>query len=377
MDAERVGYMDRRWVTLKGDGVSLISLFSIGVALLPLCWISPGHPRSGQLVTFMCIGLVAASCKLKNIWLRVLGCYISIWIVVSWLFLTFNPTNKGLLVVAFSTTDTLTYVLCGFVILRAIIELPRSEKWYWSIENGICIGAIIQSLIAVPQYFDVFPFIWFLNYIGIHAGNPVPMVVGTLENTNFFSAYLAISLMLFFRRRWCWFIPIIVSHLVLSNTSSSVVAVLFGTLVYFNIWWVWVICIGSGVVYGWYDDMFSVHSSLTERIKFWSICLNNVKYPIWGHGVGASWGHKWLLWNEYIQMFWYFGAIGVGLIAGYIVTAYRGNRILFSALCVACVNCVGTYLMHLPPSAFLVIIIIGLIERERKWKQKNGVYQAV
>lgn len=55
----------------------------------------------------------------------------------------------------------------------------------------------------------------------------------------------------------------------------------------------------------------------------------------------------------------------MGIIAGYIITIYRGNKILFGAFCAACVNAIGNYPLHLPPSAFLIIMIIGLIEKER------------
>jgi len=319
----------------------------------------------------MIIALVMVSAKIENIWIRLFGFYIAVWLLVLKLFLMFH-FDKDLLKISILTQQESTYIMCGLIVILFVTESKIK------LENWICVSAIIQSLITIPQYFGFFPFIELLRFLGRDITNPNPMLAGTLENFNFIAAYLAISLPFFVRRKWCWFIPVIAIHLIFCKSSSAMIAALIGTVIYFNVWWVWILC-GIGIVsYGWFDNLFSSgYSTLDERFLFWKQCLNSVKHPVWGHGVGSSWGTRTYLHNEYLQVFWEFGGIALGLVCGYIVTVCRGNRMLFSALCIAIVNCIGNYPMHLPPSGFLIIIIIGLIERERKWKQKNGVNQVV
>jgi len=316
----------------------------------------------------MIIALVLIASRINNIWIRLFGFYIAVWLIVLKFFLMFN-FDKDLTRISILTQQQSIYIMCGLIVILFVIETNIK------LENWICVSAIIQSLIVIPQYVGFFPFIELLRFLGRDITNPVPILVGTLENCNFLSAYIAISLPFFFRKRWCLFIPVIVVHLIFCKSSSATIAALIGSIIYFNIWWIWVLC-GLGVIaYGWYDNLFS--TGLNERLRFWIQCLSNVKHPIWGHGIGSSWGNIFYLHNEYLQVFWEFGGIALGLVCGYISTVYRGNRMLFSALCIAIVNCIGNYPMHLPPSGFLIIIIIGLIERDKKWKQKNGVYQVV
>lgn len=353
-------------IKAMGDWLRLVPPFLIGIAipLLPFFWVSNGRPRYGELAGFMIIALIMISAQIKNIWIRLFGFYIAVWLIVSKIFLMFF-FDQEFATIAIITMQESTYIMCGLIIILFVTNTDIK------FENWICISVIIQSLIAIPQYFGIFPFLELLRYAGLNIINPIPDVIGTLENSGFYASYIAISLPLFFRKRWCWFIPVIVVHLIFCKSSSATIAALIGVIFYLNIWLVWILC-GVGVIaYGWYDNLFT--TGLDNRFAFWKACISAVKHPWYGHGVGAQWGIRVYLHNEYLQVFWEFGGIALGLVLGYIVTVYRGNRMLFSSLCIAIVNCIGNYPMHLPPSAFLIIIIIGLIEREKDGKEiTNG-----
>lgn len=353
----------------------LTKIIQIGLVLLPLLWISPGRPRHGQLIVFMMIALAAVSSQIKNIWLRFFGYYIATWVVVSWVVTLFNPKFG---IIAFLTTDQATYILAGYIILLLVINSNEKIEFFY---NWICVAVIAQCLIAIPQQYGCFPYVGFLNYIGLKTTNPVAnLAVGTLENGNFFAAFIAISLPFFFRKYWCYFIPVIVYHLVLSTTTTAVVAALVGVVVLYNTWWVVIIAIIAGNIFAYSDGTLSQVLGKSARVDFCKECIGNIKtipQLIFGHGLGVSWGQGFPLHNEWIQGLFEIGVVGMGLVTGYVFTVYRQNKILFAAFCAACVNCIGNYPIHLPPSAFLIIIIIGLIERERlrseQCNQKNIV----
>jgi Kef-type K+ transport system membrane component KefB len=84
-----------------------------------------------------------------------------------------------------------------------------------------------------------------------------------------------------------------------------------------------------------------------------------------GMGPGAGWGKAYPMHNEWLQCLHQFGLIGLSLMVGFAATISRGNRVLFTAFLIAAVNMFGNYSLHLAPSAFLICVIAGLIEREK------------
>jgi len=92
----------------------------------------------------------------------------------------------------------------------------------------------------------------------------------------------------------------------------------------------------------------------------------SVETFIFGCGAGAYWGKGFPLHNEWVDLFFRFGLIGLVLIVAFLVTLYRENRILYAAMIIACVDAIGSYPFHLAPSLFLVLIIVGLIERQKE-----------
>jgi len=73
---------------------ALNTLLYIYILLLPLAWIIPGTPRNGQLIFFMVIGIVIVSKQIENIWIKLFGVYISMWIVFASLLLLFQISSK-------------------------------------------------------------------------------------------------------------------------------------------------------------------------------------------------------------------------------------------------------------------------------------------
>jgi len=118
----------------------------------------------------------------------------------------------------------------------------------------------------------------------------------------------------------------------------------------------------------WTIHFFSHHH---DRLEFWGMALKkscaSIETFIFGCGAGAHWGRGYPLHNEWVDIFFRFGLIGFILIIGAVITLYRGNKILYSAIIIVCVDAIGSYPFHLAPSLFLVLIIVGLMEREKEY----------
>jgi hypothetical protein len=74
--------------------------------------------------------------------------------------------------------------------------------------------------------------------------------------------------------------------------------------------------------------------------------------------------------SQYMSVWFQFGLIGLGLMLGYIYSAYRylsrsGNLILLTALVIAALDMIANFTGEIVSTAFMLVIIGGLIERKR------------
>lgn len=258
-------------------------------------------------------------------------------------------------------------IFLGILLYVAISETKDSIESYY---NTICLSAIIQSVIAIPNYWQLYPYDNFLAWIGVPIDIPAGMIVGTLENSGFFAIYLAICLPFFFRRNWFYFLPVILLHLMMTGSSTAVISATVGVIAYTGLnWKVIVPIIVACGLFVWKDgSVWGIGPG--TRFVFWTKCLRNY-HPnpvniIFGHGIGSSWGENSNLHNDWLQLFWYTGLTGIGLATDYVLNIYRNDKYLFAAFVTACTSAMGNYPFHLPPSMYLIILIAGLIERRRR-----------
>jgi hypothetical protein len=374
-------------------------IIQAGYILLPMFFflVPPGFASGtlkasdGHIAAFMIFAFIVAGAQARNVWVKAFGWYVAFYICFFEFLILFKPFGIVVFRHGWITIfEHCVYIFFGFFFYNEIANSHSKIENYY---DAICIGAVVQIIHGLPQIFNYWPYFEFLNWIGIHVTNPVPAAVGTLVNQNFFSAYLSISLifclrsrryaitirpmrripglktgrMASFRINWRWFIPFIVIHLLLSKTSTAVASAVAGVIVYYGALWVIIIpVLIVGAVFIWADGSVFV----SERYQFWMEALRNYRldtvHLLIGHGPGISWGKQWHLHNDWLQLFWQFGMTGIYIIIGYVLNIYRGNRILFAAFVAVCINMIGNFPVHLAPSAFLIIMILGLIEREKE-----------
>lgn len=345
-------------------------IIKIGFILTPLFWfyismntLNGGYllPRQGQFVAMMCVAIAALGWMSNNKWIRAFSLYAVAWVVFANVYALCVPDPR-FVVGATDARDFARHLMVALAIYVAITRVEvETETWF----NFICIGAVVQSLVALPQYFGVYPDYQLIGWTGIQTEQRIALVIGTMENSNFFAAYLAISLPFFLRRNWFYFIPVILFHLAMSWTFTAWVAAVAGLWSFVGLRG-WPVAAAAFLLFVYIKP----HVFQNARWDDWYLALQNY-HPNWftvpfGHGPYAFWGKLQALHNDYLQYLFEFGAVGLSLILGYILTIYRGNRILFAGFVAAAVNMLGNFPTQLPPTAFLIIIILALIEKERR-----------
>jgi hypothetical protein len=114
------------------------------------------------------------------------------------------------------------------------------------------------------------------------------------------------------------------------------------------------------------------HASIIDNPRWgmWTTALtisfSNWVSIVFGMGPGAGWGQPYPLHSEPVTMLYQYGLVGLVLLAGFIIEMPRENRMLYSAFLIAVINSFGNFPLHLSPSAFLIIIICGMIRRENE-----------
>jgi len=347
----------------------------ISYLLLPFLILSNGIIHKGHHNAIMILGLFIAASLITNIWIRAFIYYTCVWNTYFGILLLTGATNPYTMAKGIGFGF---YLMITAVILIAVYQSKMKNETFY---NLICIAAILQSILAVIQMNGWDPlFALYGNIVTIKRGIDSRTIVGTLGNNNFLSLFLAISLPFFFRKWWCYFVPVILALLFVAITSTSMAAMIIGCLYYF--WpkvkkrYIMLMALPFIAYTVYTKQSLTIHllSSSHDRFDYWLQAWNQVTQSwlsiIFGLGPAAPWAHRFPLHNEWVTAFHHFGVIGCIFIAGYLITIYRKNRMLLSAFIIACIGAMGTYPMHLAPSAFLILIIIGLMERE-----KNNAYQ--
>jgi hypothetical protein len=313
---------------------------------------------------------------IKNKFISAFLVYASAWTLFILLFTVKHPEVPQ--AVTKNAFDSLSFLLFGVVLYALVIKSRIKQDVFY---NVICISALIQAAIAFCQFIWIDPYLWAVStffHKAVGYLNPSTMT-GTLGNNNFLAAYLAISMPLFFRQKWIYGLFVIVPCLILCNTTAAIVAAIVGTVYFFarretftkRKLYCGVALIVFGLYYAFVYHPSILYTGAESRWLYWGEAAKQIFYSplsiLIGYGTGSGWGYPFPMHNEWLQCWHQYGLIGLSLLIGYVLTVYRDNRILFSAFLIILVNMLGNYPLHLAPSAFLIIIIAGLMEREKEY----------
>ena len=345
---------------------SIVALCAL--LLVPFGFMAPvihqGHVYALMLICF--IGLALA---MPSLWFRGFGLYVAAW----WLYVMYRVwIGVAIPELHMVAIDAILFLIFGMVALLAVYHSPfRQQTWF----NIICIAALVQAGIGFFQVIGCDPVSTILSaFVTVRGENSFDAATGTLGNRNFLGAFLAISLPFFFRRGWWIAAPAIVFGLAISHTTAACFAAVMGAAFYFGGWFGFFGLAIGGTGYLYFFDYQHIFQG--DRWQFASDILQKVgtswKAAWFGFGPGITWEAGNTPHNEYTWTLFNYGAVGLAIMTGYILAAFRGNRALFAAFLVLCINMIGNHALHTTPTALLAIIIIALMERERKEGTDNG-----
>jgi len=277
--------------------------------------------------------------------------------------------------VFFNTVNFTAYTyISQFFSIAATLALGlqfRSVKkdYLYIILNGIAISCIIQCIFSVLPNFNIYLFDFYSMDVKV---NYQPFgSVGTFDNQGSLGSYLAISLPVFFRKKWIFFTPVILICLYFTSATTPfiVLGAILGAYFFKNIAkFYWILPI-VGVL----GTIALVKSGLVEnhRIQIWNLIihrtgLNNLfigsgtayiieNSLLWKtYGMKANQAH-----NEYIELFYHYGLLGLGIVTIYIKKFYKQtNPLLIAMLLGSFVSSLTHFNLHITGTAMLFILAL-------------------
>ncbi len=374
--------------------------------ILPFAFLSPGLIWKSQLLFFIICPVFIMALDIKNLWIRAFLLYVSAWQIFVFL-MSFNHKS-------FSPGPGLSILLsitAGAIIFKFISESKLStEKWAMFIR----IAVIVQILLSIPQPFGFNPTMMMLGLFTSVVEKLPGHLVGTLGNRNYLAAFIAISIPFFigwrtFKIKGISVNPAIICIMIFLGfclSPGTLAAIIgLGFLFSFNLPILkrlvalsaaMKVAVIFAVCYVFYtgnhlNEFTDLPRQLKEflttgnitvdpfqadvgRFAMWMMAISHLLkswvFMVFGFGPSSFWGREYPIHGEYVSIWFQYGLIGLALMLGYIVTTYRflaarKELLLLTSLVILCLDMVGNFPMEIATTAFLAIILAGLIERKR------------
>ena len=236
--------------------------------------------------------------------------------------------------------------------------------------NGICVLSIINSLFLILEWCGLDPYM--IMSMGLFSSVD-STITGLMTNQNEASVLIGISLPLFFRGRWRWFIPLIALSLLPAESTVGIVCVLTSAIVYMfhrKDTMLGVVVVGILLIllplYVTYWDANGLSSAW--RIRYNLIGLDILK----DHPAGIGLGHWHLVTNQVhahndiLQIIVEMGLVCGVLVGGFFITTFyhtdlMGRTILVSMVVASLVS----FSWFIPVTGFVMVSLLAGIQFNR------------
>ena len=313
---------------------------------------------------------------IKNIWLK-LFCLWNVFSVIAHILKTNNY-------------DKLTYIsLMALFSYLVFYQIVYSQKFNaYTIINCIAIIALFQALFMLLHSFNLSLF------FKPRFQDTMP-VVGFLDNTNISGAFIAMTMPLFYRKKWCFWLPLMVYVLFKTNCLAAIISITIATIFYLwhikKIFILPILAVALFYCLNFENPVkFTTHS---VRAKTWINLVSHIipKSPVFGIGLG-QYRYLWRgivknkpemaeyiqmpAHNEYVQTAIEAGLPALAFILMYILSLfYKFNKksyiqlILFTSIISIAINSAGMFTFHLT-LALIPITLLALYEKEADYGQR-------
>jgi len=383
---------------IKIDWLNILLFITLGLCVLGFIPIKNLDFRLGkQLLASMVLMSFVGIVFVRNVWIKLF----LVWTVIR----TFLGYNKF----SYVTMNTIFIYIMFYQTLIQNIKQEHFNK----VLNGICIITLIQVFWQILQVCGVWILInpitkmdFIFNYrdglLMVTKPCASKAFTGLMSNTNMTGAALAMGLPAFFRKKWFPYSLMVWVGLLLSRCAGAILPSLVVTSLY-----LWLnhrkffvptmLFLVTGIVF-YLLKFDKIESLLTGsgRLPVWKEIMERMvpKRPIIGWGVGQfkvffpalqrTWNSDWsfIRWmqahNEYLQVLVEQGAIGLGIVIGFIVGIFHKAfkhrseiiKIAFLGILVALINSGFNFLMHLT-IATLFIVWVVLFEKGVSYATQN------
>lgn len=377
------------------------NLILIGLFVLPL-FVMHGYsfryPREilalGLALAIAMYGIYEGliQCEFDNVWiLAFIG-----WVFISLLFI---PQIKGLEfgsqnVNGLWNIKSLFYISIYAITFFVISNLNISDDFIMKSCYAILIPSVITAIIVIGQYFGIENF--FRNPIGATEQEQHLVAVtnyklgGLMGQPTLCSAYLAMTLPIALYLRKHFVSAIIILSIILIKSDVATIAMIssFAFLLCFSNWKrLGVLAIGVFLIvivglcfkYQIQDSgRFGVWLQIWKDMTTPFLVPNGLTYFFTGFGIGSfpyffpfihsgGWEQAH---NEYLQLFYGAGAIGLSILLFGIYKVFKSIwdnfedyeiRYLSSSLCAICICAFGTFVWQLGVFQFYSVVILGII----------------
>jgi len=374
----------------------------------PFAFLTPGLIWKSQLLFFLIMPVFILAVHIKNVWVKVFILYAMAWQFAVFL-LTFNNNSQN---VVGASLSVIMAIMAGSFVYKFISEseLP-TEKWFMVLR----IAVILQILLAIPNIWGHSTVATMLSWFTPVMEKLPGHVVGTLGNRNYLAAFIAVSLPAFigwrtFKIRGISVNPAIIVIFIFLGfcLSPGTLAAIIGMGFYLSrnmSFWKRMVAISVSMkvavafaaayilTTGYHVNEFqALPAQLKEffstgritvdyfendvgRFAMWMMAVSKIIHHwvtlIFGSGPGAFWGRNYPIHGEYISILFQYGLIGLAIVGGYIVHTWRfliGRKeltLLATSFFILLLDCVGNFPLQIATTSFMILIILGLIERER------------
>ena len=320
--------------------------------ILPFAFLSFGIILNGQEAGLIISALAILSWMVKDKTLRCFFLYVAGWVLWARIDMVLGG-NAGIVALGFGS-----YLIVGLAVYLGAARYGKRREWLLAIRAA----ALMQGVLCCIQFFGYWPV-----DTALMSAVPVDreyegLMTGTLGCPTFVMPFLAISAF-FFTGRWKWALPVIVLPIIFSGSAGAIVGLLAGFAMKARQVKASVAVIAAGAAVLWWDPTASFQD---VRWEWWDMAWEHIKEaPILGHGPGIrvdlGTGNN-NLHNDWLTLWLNCGSIGVGLLVAWFIKIWRHPY--FPAMVAAAVCACSAQLMYIPVSAFLVLLIAGLIERD-------------
>jgi len=253
--------------------------------------------------------------------------------------------------------------------------------------NGIGVSAIIQVILGILQKFGHNPHQ--LLYFFLELGGKQKYIsvgsTGTLNNQNIFGCFLALALPVFFRKKWCYFIPFILLGIYLSASTGPLLAIVgcvVGYTLHKKVQKLYYLAPLLGLVFTYCVYVSPLSEQKFPRKTIWRNMIDKTKSEHYLKGYGTafvtenkkSWKGRYVYpadqaHNEYLELFITYGAAGVILVTAYFYLFYNTVSPILSAITAgSLVSSLFHFNLHISITALMFLVSISY-----NYKKKQGV----